>query len=816
MQICRHSQWEGDLHLVTGLELSKCLARPSDESGKVYLLTEHLLAVAKGCGSPSGDYPERLKFLAGLLHDTGKSSRAWQNYINKKNGKGVPHAFAGAMLFAALFADLLEVWKPTRQERRELCYLAVNLTNIIYNHHGRIEDVDGDYPPWTGAFAPSQILFADIPGLLKLVVLYFPELSSLIERYTRAPECLIEKISAIAGLWTKWTNQMISNVEKLLKGGNRYAIGARLCLQIENARLITADRMHAGEIAPDSNNHLTPEEAKVALNNIQRYCVERKNEMTGKARQSILDVRGQWRQKVLDAFEQNRQNNIFSLELPTGYGKTIAALSVSLKAVEAGQSKRIIYVAPYLSILSQAADEIERATSLKVLTHHHLSALQGLVEQDKVEDLLMEGWQAPVVATTFNQLFLALFPYRAQNTIRLSGLKNSFIIVDEPQVINTGAWNTFLAMAEATTAELGTKFLLVTATLPETGGGIFSEVISLGRARPVSTRYQVEYTGEENEDTLSKKILHSYWACGSTAAILNTVRDAVEVYLRVRDGASEGKVYFLSGRMTPLHKRQRINEIRGALRDKENTMVVCTQVLEAGVDLSFKQLFRAIPVIPSLIQAAGRCNRHGEGEKGRLFVFEYLRGGEKKTRQYVYRDGDQREVTDICLNEHKLFDESMSVDLVSRYYRLCFQRNTQQAPLEKILEAARGNFTAPAGLSPFGAYVPQYSVFVPLVFGVLPEEVKLAMRKFGCKDPAEIWDRYSSKGFLSSLEYKEKKQFMGLMQHFIVQVSEKTVLEVGEPVENRSILRLKGESLYSAETGLSFVSADDEKEIWFV
>ncbi len=802
--------------VVTGLKLSQCLARPSDESGRAYPLTEHLLAVAEACGNPCGDYSERLKFLAGLLHDTGKSSRAWQDYINKKRGKGVPHAFAGAMLFAALFADLLEVWKPARQEKRELCYLAVNLTNIIYNHHGRIEDIDGTYPSWTGTYAPSQVLFAAIPGLLKLVALYFPEVSLSIERYLQTPESLVEKISLVASLWSKWTNQMISYVEKSLKSGNRYAVGARLCLKTENARLIAADRMHAGEIAPDAKNYLTPEEASAGLSSIQRYCTERKNEMTGRARQSIIDIREKWRRKLLETFRQNRQKSIFSLELPTGYGKTIAALSIALKAVAEGQCKRIIYVAPYLSILSQAADEIARATGIKVLTHHHLSALQSLVEQDKAEDLLLEGWQAPVVATTFNQLFLALFPYRAQNTIRLCGLKNSFVIVDEPQVINTGAWNVFLAMAEATTAVLGTKFLLVTATLPETGGGIFSEVISLGRALPVSTRYQVEYIGAENENTLSEKILHSYRACGSAAAILNTVRDAVEVYLRVRDRVTEGTVYFLSGRMTPLHKRQIIKEIRGSLRNEENTIVVCTQVLEAGVDLSFKHLFRATPVISSLIQAAGRCNRHGEGEKGRLFVFEYLRGGEKKTRQYVYRDGDQREVTDLCLNEHKIFDESISVDLVSRYYRLCFQRNTQQAPLEKILEAARGNFAAPAGLNPFGTHVPQYGVFVPLFLGELPEEVGLAMKKFSCQDPAEIWDRYSSKGFLAALEYKEKKQFMGLMQHFIVQVPEKTVLEVGEPVENRSILRLKGESLYSPETGLSYVTADDEKEIWFV
>lgn len=352
--------------------------------------------------------------------------------------------------------------------------------------------------------------------------------------------------------------------------------------------------------------------------------------------------------------------------------------------------------------------------------------------------------------------------------------------------------------------------------MPRTDGGVFGRVVSLGQAEPVSNRYQVEVGGIEDEHSLAEKMLKSYHTCGSTAVILNTVRDAAEVYQRVRGEVQEGELHFLSGRMTPLHKKQKIAAIKSSLEAGRDTLVVCTQVLEAGVDLSFRQLFRALPVIPSLIQAAGRVNRHGEGEKGKLFLFDFLRGGEKKTRSYVYRDGEQREVTDICLAENKMFDEATAGQMVRRYYQMCFQRNTRQAPLEKILEGARGYYTAPAGLSPFGRQVPQYGVFVPLVFGELPSEVDLAMKKFGCYSPDEIWDRYAARGFLSSLEYKDKKQFMGLMQHFIVQVPEETAREVGELVENRAILRIKGESLYSEETGLSFVTIDDEKEIWFV
>lgn len=803
--------------MVKSYQLKECIARPADKV-KIYPLEEHLLAVAKACGSPSGDRPDRLRFLAGLLHDAGKSSRVWQDYIQGKTKKGVPHSFAGAMLFAAVFADLLEIWRPARQERKSLCHLAVNLTQFLYNHHGRIEDINGDFPPWTGTIAPIHILEVDIPGLFNLVKLYFPELDDRLQTYIKAPQHLIETISSIAspGNWPRWTTDMVTWVEKLLRDGNPYEVGARLCLQQENARLIVADRLHAGNFTADESNCLSANRAVSAQDRIRQYCSERRSEMSGQADLLILEVREKWRKIAVDNFMKEGMEKVFTLELPTGYGKTMTALSVALQSVVQGLCKRIIYVAPYLSILSQAALEIKRASGLPVLTHHHLSALQGLVEQELTEDLLLETWQAPVVVTTFNQLFLALFPYRAQNTLRLAGLRDSFVIVDEPQIVSADAWNIFLAMAEAASAEMGAKFLFVTATMPCTDGGVFGRVVSLGRAEPVSNRYQVEAGCNEDEDSLAEKALASYQTCGATAVILNTVRDAAEVYRRVRSGMQEGEVHFLSGRMTPLHKKEKIAAIKFSLQNGWGALVVCTQVLEAGVDLSFRQLFRALPVIPSLVQAAGRVNRHGEGEKGRLFLFDFLRDGEKKTRSYVYRDREQREVTDACLTENKIFDEAVSSQLVRRYYQMCLQRNTRQAPLEKIQEGARGYYTAPAGLSPFGRQMPQYSVFVPLVFGELPLEVGLAMKKFSCCSPDEIWDRYAAKGFLSSLEYVDKKQFMGLMQHFIVQVPEETAGEVGEPVEKRAILRIKGNSLYSRETGLSSVATEDEKEIWFI
>lgn len=801
--------------------LELCLARPPDEKGRKHLLMEHLRAVGEAMGNPDGSRVEQLCFLAGLLHDAGKACRPWQDYITtpprERRRGGVPHSFAGAMLFAVLLEELLDCWKPPPQEKEDLLETGLGLVYYIYYHHGAVPDLIGDYPPWFGEYTHEDLLSCDLRGLFNLVCSYFPALSPFRETFTNELE---NKLDKVAASWKKWCNRASDQIAAILEQGNPFSKAASICLlrNWTNHRLIAGDRLHAAGLDPRriAGSAIDANEAGTILEKITAFCDDRRKIFIEEgADEQLLDKRENCRQAATDTMRHHLDSRLFTLELPTGYGKTLTALSTALTAVKEGLCKRIIYVAPYISILSQAAFEISEATGLETLLHHHLAALENLpgVNSKQIEETAVDTWLAPLVATTYNQFFHAFFPQRSQHTMRLKGLQNSFVIIDEPQIIASTSWVPFLVMLEAAAKELNCLFLLSTATLPETEGGLFGlRPVSLGREEPLFNRYRVENIGTLDEESLAQAVVKEYKERGSTAAILNTIKDAALLYecLQERLTANEKRsLYFLSGRLTPLHKLDRLETIKKMMDDEESVLVISTQVLEAGVDLSFKVLFRAVPLLPSVVQAAGRCNRHGEGQISPVYLFVFKRGGETDTRRYVYRDAVQREMTDLILNEHTKFDENVSIDLIKRYYKECYRRNPHQAALRKIEAAAYGHWSELAGLEPFGPELSTYGVFVPFANWKLPAIVQSGLDYFGLDGPEPLWEHYIKAGFIGSLDFSDRRRFMTLIYQFMVALPREEASGIGEPVGNRTILRLRYPSHYHDDTGLSIVSTNE-------
>lgn len=794
------------------IPFNSCVARPQGIDGTIYPLREHLVIVAGECGNHNGNRHEQLKFLAGLLHDAGKAQSAWQNDIGQREHL-VPHSSVGAALFVFFSGKLINSWHLKNRETREFTFIAFKLARDISDHHGELDDLTDEVIWGTvyGTFLDLSVFQSiDLKGLFELVGYYFPGLKTLAEDF-------FDWFEKITGAWECEFNSAKSSINRILnRDEDIYSKAAEMCLRKFTAAFISADRYHAAGL---QKSVLSADEANNALDKLKAYCHMKarwalsnghtSSEML-KLRQDAQDI------SFSNYINQRSLKNIFTLTLPTGVGKTVTALRTALASCAAGQCQRIIYVAPYLSILSQATNEITLFSGLEVLQHHHLSLIdkKGLVDGTEADDpgfLAMESWQAPVVATTFNQFFRALFPKRAQHSIRLHSCSKAFLIIDEPQIIDGKVWNLFLRLLETAAKEYQMQVLFVTATLPPLERGFTIPVGHLAPQLNVPGRYFVEYLDRPlHENEVARMAAEELERTGSVAVVMNTIRDAAQVFQLVKELTPKRTAVFnLSGCMTPIHKAKRIEEISCFLTCGYPTVVICTQILEAGVDLSFRSILRALPIVPSVAQVSGRANRHYTGTMARVLVFPFCRDGGLETRKYVYREKESVKATDEVFNLHSRWEEKETADIVEKYYQLAFDINPKTTFLEKLPAAALGKWSALSGIEPFGADYPRLSLFVPWGDHFLSWRMKQLLKRFSPFGVRGLFEKYLDKDFKLSLSFMDKKRFMALMQQFVVQIDPK-YQDIASLYDKLPIGMINKPGLYSNETGLSHLLGNND------
>lgn len=784
------------------VKFQDAIARPP-EGERHFPLAEHLEAVAAGMGEPDGDYSSRLAFLAGLLHDVGKARKEWQDYITRKPGASshVPHAIYGGVLYGYLADFLLEKWPLTHSLRTELQWQVMGWIRDILDHHGQLKDIVSLALPWEG-FQYQDLRSLDLTGFQHWLQGWFPETDSAVIDLPSIGRWL----RSFRSKWSRWA------ITSIPTPSSRES--ARYCLRLRTASLIQADRRHAGELVPES---LDEDMARSAMERVGQYLEALKDDSP------ISRMRQQMQEAALEVYQQHAAEPLFTLNLPTGMGKTLTALRVALEACLQQRKKRIIYVAPYLSILSQVTDDLRRATGLEILQHHSLSWTDDR-EWDEKSILLLESWSAPVVTTTFHQLFRALFPQRAQQAMRLSALWDSFVIVDEPQVLHESVWVPFLKMMEEACRSMRAQALFVSATMPPLHY-LSRPPVELAREKvTLAPRYRVQVSAQPwTEQDVAAQLWQGVQECGQVAVIANTIRDSSLIREAFMEQAGSGmdnlSVIHLHGAMTPLHKRLYMEELDYRLSHSEEPLaVISTQVIEAGVNISFPRVYRALPILPSALQAAGRVNRHAREAQGELILFPFWRQGEKDTRAYVYQNALHRQVTDQLLSEKHALDEHGLNQSVLQYYQEILRRESAEATLQKLRKAAGGAWSAVAGMKPFEDEEHRISVFVPwgeaYILGEreAPTEVALAllqsirdkMARWGLSSVEAIYERYLDRTWMGQLSYVERKQFMGLMQYFLVPLNLKAALDVvanlQDPVEIKRITHL---SEYDNDSGFA-------------
>ena len=791
--------------LVTSLD--DCWARPGQR------LRDHLLEVASASGDAKGNVEEQLAFLAGLLHDAGKARPTWQDYFERSRNREpglatVPHAYVGAALFA-IYARALLSEREISLESEQTYFL---LVQDLQDHHGRLRDrykpPDPIGVPWHVSMRqhpPEDIFLADISTLVHG---FFPNLSSHIDTYRAFRHALTE----LEHGWAKRLKRHNRKLEKTTDDvGTNYAAWTS---RDYTGYLIAADRLSASSKRRDGFQ-LNTSNAVEALDVFKANLDKKYQSAVAKGYEVMAQKRHDVHEQALQTYLSNKDAPWFSLNLPVGWGKTLTSLRIALEHAAAGRAKRIVYVAPYLAILTQAAKEIREATGLEVMEHHHLALLTAPTEEREPLDVLtMESWQAPIIATTFNQLFRAIFPTSAQQSVRIPALKDAFIIVDEPQIINAGVYNGFLKGLEALSGRMNAQTMLVTATLPPTRHGLREKPYDLTPPVESADRYTLVTHAEPwTTERLVREALERIEQHKQVAIILNTIADAVNVYRLASESLGRDTCLNLHGLMTPLHKAHQIAEVSRRLMDKQPVLVVSTQVLEAGVDLSFRCILRARPVLSSVAQAAGRGNRHAEGNPARIEVFDFLRESGRDVRKIIYRSEQQRRVTDELLKPTESWSEAQTAALIEQYFDKLSVVEANIAVFQRFKRAAEGEWSQLAKLTPFDSADDddgnelrvEYnaSVFTATAEASWLTDVQTWLRTFNVKTIPDLYNMYRDKRFLARLDFSDRKRFISLVRQFVAPLRWRLVPSVCGRIdlEGMYILRALDDSTYHLDTG---------------
>ena len=313
---------------------------------------------------------------------------------------------------------------------------------------------------------------------------------------------------------------------------------------------------------------------------------------------------------------------LFTLTVPTGGGKTLASLGFALDHARAHGHRRIIYAIPFTSIIDQTVDVFRDILGeAHVLAHH--SALEDEDRPDKTQrwesrdklKLAMEDWAAPVIVTTNVQFFESLFAARPARARKLHNIAGSVIILDEAQTIPLPLLKPCIRMLDELARNYGCTILLCTATQPaldqrDLPGGLPLEGRELapdpqGLARQLRRARMVRAGPLDNN-----ALVDALAGADQALVIVNSRKHALDLYQQAGGAEREGLVH-LTTRQCAAHRRHILADIRARLTQGAPCRVIATSLIEAGVDLDFPRVWRAEAGLDQMIQAAGRCNRHG-------------------------------------------------------------------------------------------------------------------------------------------------------------------------------------------------------------
>ncbi len=349
----------------------------------------------------------------------------------------------------------------------------------------------------------------------------------------------------------------------------------------------------------------------------------------------------------------------FYLTVPTGGGKTLSSLAFALEHAVKYEKKRIVVAIPYTSIITQTAQIFRTIFGDENVIEHHSNIDEDHLTTEQKQ--ATENWDAPIIVTTNVQLFESLFANRSSHCRKLHNLANSIIILDEAQMLPVDFLKPITSTLDTLMRLFNVTLLCTTATQPllsgiiGTGESIFTGI----KVEPTKIvtdsveltnsfrRVQIELPETINEITSFDTIADELKQLSQVLCIVNTRKESQTLFAKMPDGTLH-----LSRMMCSAHIRDTIQIIKECLTEKKPIRVISTQLIEAGVDIDFPDVYRAFAGLDSVAQAAGRCNREGRlnamGRWGQVKIFNseqgvpagYMRKGADTLKELIRMDRD--------------------------------------------------------------------------------------------------------------------------------------------------------------------------------
>jgi len=602
-------------------------------------LSEHLSGVAERCSELAKKLGlEKAGELIGLLHDLGKATKEFQDYLLSFASDGearddlrgkIDHSTAGAQC-------LLENIHGAQQENSLQGIVARFLAICIASHHSGL--IDCLEPDGNDKLTQRLRKRDSSTRLPEAWTNLDPSVKSRAEALMQDPGLIAEVRNAIASLATS-----------LDEGEGDKDVQVGLLLRLLFSCLIDADRTNTANF-----------EKPAAAAHRQNQTYERWEKLLGRLDRQLSQMKtvgsvNGIRRKVSDECFRaaDRPGGIYTLTVPTGGGKTLSALRFALEHARSRALDRIIFVSPYISIVDQNAAvarsilEPEEVPYASVVLEHHSNVQDDPDDEVGRPDLwrrrvLAENWDAPVVFTTSVQVLEALFGSGTRAVRRLHAMARAVIVFDEVQTLPIKMVHLFNNAINLLASNCGSTVVLCTATQPllETvcrakgaarlgnPPGLVSNPRQLFEQLK---RYEVfdhtDRPGGWQIAQVAELALTEAHKYGSCLAIVNTKKDAREIFqiLREQTGPHALAVHLSTG-MCPAHRIEKLDELRTHLpyATKDRPVIcVSTQLIEAGVDIDFACVIRDLAGLDSIAQAAGRCNRHGaRSALGRVHIVE--------------------------------------------------------------------------------------------------------------------------------------------------------------------------------------------------